>query len=72
MKDSSISKEELDNITFLKEKSKALELQKQVADLILENTILKIYVKYKLSEDHYIEEQTGKIHIQVHDKNTKE
>ncbi|NBO99907.1 MAG: hypothetical protein EBU90_07230 [Proteobacteria bacterium] len=56
-----ISKEDLKVITSQKNVIQTLSLQTQIAKLSLENTTLRIYLKYKLNENDVIEEENGKI-----------
>lgn len=57
----SISKEELDTIKSAKEKLYIAEVQRKIAELELNNVILRVYLKNKLQDDDSIDEVTGVI-----------
>jgi hypothetical protein len=68
MNDGYVSKEDLDVLKGLKnDKSRAARtveiagLHKQSVDLLYENTLLKIYLKYRLNSDDGFDEETGLI-----------
>ncbi|MDP2685249.1 MAG: hypothetical protein Q8P20_09530 [bacterium] len=44
----------------------------KVSELIYENTLLTIYVKYELTGNHVINETTGEIHLKDTENNEKE
>ena len=56
-----LSKEDLDLIKLQRHKLQVAELQRYCTELELKNTILQMYVKYKLDQKDSIEESTGKI-----------
>jgi len=57
----SISQEELNTIKSAKEKLYFAENQRKIAELELNNVILRVYLKNKLQDDDVIDEVTGKI-----------
>ena len=56
-----ISKEDLETIKRLQEKLQFAELSRKNVELELNNSILKIYLRYGLSETDSIDTSTGKI-----------
>jgi len=57
----SISKEELDTIKSAKEKLYIAQVQQKIAELELNNVILRVFLKNKLQDGDIIDEFTGKI-----------
>lgn len=57
----SINEQELAIIALGKQKIQEVETQKRIAELELQIEVLKIFVKYGLSEGDIINDATGKI-----------
>lgn len=56
-----ISKEDLNAIKSAKEKLQFIDTQRKIAELDLDNVVLRVYIKNKLEETDVIDEATGKI-----------
>lgn len=56
-----LTENELSNIKMLKQSLQLIDMQKKITELDLQNYILRIYVKYQLSETDTINESSGLI-----------